>query len=521
MIINNLKKLVLVLVILSSCISFYAQTSEVSLSFYCAEILSMTVSETANQGNSATNPDETQLFLCESSAGFAEIDISLNTNGTLNENTLWQILTPLGVMVGSGGFNTNTISFSLPITQGFEYTVQVGNNLNQNQILDASEVIFEVDVFVLKVEITAEAEARSFNPSDMDDSGISQISISVNPPISVTNGHLNWTWEHKDDTTPNDLWDNHTGEVEFQAFTGSNWGNSLTFDTGTEINIRVKRAGRAILKVAYVVNNVECSDNKEISVPQFYDLNFDAITNNKTFNDDLELVGLKNSDIGTNSNQITETRNEIIRDEVISALKFGMEDCYLDVNVRFTESPPSFLTNDLKVICFVAGQHSPVPIDADKLPGIFNNDVNTDCYEGLPSSGNNLDIGNVVPTGKVCTYSGLLATGASFEPYFGNTFDFLPATNSMFDSNDEIIDNDLLIAIEKFGMLVGNVIAHEGGHALGLVPGTTHNTGNNGTVMDDGFFSDWFDRTNPYEFLIVNKNKIIQILPIDGQDGFQ
>lgn len=157
-----------------------------------------------------------------------------------------------------------------------------------------------VEVLAPKIEIANAASERAFNYDIYDTQGIVELRLKATElgnPNDYDSLRFDWTSYQKIDVTPNDPWDDHTGTIQFQRDPGEAWGNEVERDGETKVKMRAMHPGRAFIRVTFTGykdgKELVCSDEKEISVPQFFRLNYNS-PNVGSLQGDLKLVGLQN-----------------------------------------------------------------------------------------------------------------------------------------------------------------------------------------------------------------------------------
>ena len=314
---------------------------------------------------------------------------------------------------------------------------------------------------------------------------------------------------------------------------------SVEFDSPSSPTtvVRARRPNRVIVVVQVLgpAGNVVCEDRKPVSVPQFFRVRpfqgyFSALA-------DLGLqTGFTLADPNADAKVALDNR---IRRESISAAIRSARSRFRGINVRFVTKDPSFAIG-LKNFTTV------------RLTGLSpRRDLLGEMRPPV------LDVGNLRPNDTVFVYAqevsnplGVLGESMGvFDglivrkqfSFFGQTMEAAVENSQPVRPGEFVADRTKVTTVRQlkvnsaffaFTRFVGSVMAHECGHALGLVApvgGTSHNAAANGNLMDDGKTLDFTEDTGilrygkklgtltwirPVRLSEANRKSLQAILPI-------
>jgi hypothetical protein len=291
---------------------------------------------------------------------------------------------------------------------------------------------------------------------------------------------------------------------------------------------------------------VWCYDDAVVSVPQYFWVHFltgiaesqlpgsSPITGD--FFVDLERVGLRRRPASTPGAFLTDRQvatNSDVANAVIDTSLQTARSLLSKVNVRFTETDPTALVgfenfSEIKV--------------GGRIPGLT--DFGTTLPPTDPTRNRGMfDVGNLEPRQEMFIFSAWIAGGGAAAQTSGDAYDAifrdlaveglegLPLGGTPVDAGDfarrptSVRQRTVRAAIIAVGTMIGQGIAHECGHALGL----PHNDPPADEIMDEGEFdtfekvtgiSDFdpmtgaFRKHAPTGFGATNLRKLTEILPI-------
>ena len=165
------------------------------LNFSCLspEISELNLSEVLNPDNSATSPADVEFYMCNQSPNASEIkfNITLSYGEYSDPELMWEVVNNDEVEVGKGNFVDQPVIFGIPSLSGYKFFLRVGADSNFDGNLNTNETQIEIAIYLLRVEILATAEERSFLPSVSNYTGIVEINIQIEPPLSQSGGAIN------------------------------------------------------------------------------------------------------------------------------------------------------------------------------------------------------------------------------------------------------------------------------------------------------------------------------------------
>ena len=282
----------------------------------------------------------------------------------------------------------------------------------------------------------------------------------------------------------------------------------VTFDSPGSVTtkVRARKPNRARVRVRLFDfrRRLVCEDEKEISVPQFFFVKAAAGLTGALGDLGLQAV-IAPADADRAKKQAL---NRMIRDRVVTDA-IGLAGLLLrGVNVRFVTRDPTgivgagnFSTVDLVGLAprrNATGETFPGVLDRGNKRPMDRSKVYarefTNPFYNATSSQLAKDIFGGIAVRQQLFFKETVAVAVPGSPVALGEF--------VADRADATTFRQLRIsaAFLAVARLVGSTIAHEAGHALGLVPGTTHNARAQGNLMDDGKTRSFEERTGILRF---------------------